>query len=100
MEHQYQQAQQLAFPQQVPQQPAVAVQPAASAGFRNVVVASPTWILALRGVQIVASVIVLGLCGYLIHGAYADPQGFAIACVSTHPDLPKTETRYQSPDAE
>lgn len=83
MEQQYQQ--QPAYPQQAPQ-PVAGVQPthapAPSAGVPNVVIASPTWIIALRGVQIVTSVIVLGLCGYLIHGAYADPQGFAIACVS------------------
>ena len=54
--------------------------------FPNIVIASPTWVTVLRIVQIVSSVIVLGCCGYLIHGAYADPQGFAIACVS--PRLP------------
>lgn len=90
MAQQYQQTQQ-PYPQQVNQQPAATIQSAASAGFPNVVVPSPTWIVALRGVQIVTSVIVLGLCGYLIHGAYADPQGFAIACVSPRPRPPLPE---------
>lgn len=74
------------------QQPVSQAPPASSApiqvpaptgqGFPNIVVASPTWVTVLRIVQIVVSVIVLGCCAYLIHGAYADPQGLAIACVS------------------
>lgn len=54
-------------------------------GFPNLVIASPLWVMILRIVQIVVSVIVLGCCAYLIHGAYADAQGFAIACVSCLP---------------
>ncbi|KEZ40518.1 hypothetical protein SAPIO_CDS8420 [Scedosporium apiospermum] len=37
------------------------------------------WQYAVRGIQIVVSIIVLGLSAYIIHGAYMDPFGFAIA---------------------
>lgn len=78
------------------QQPVAQVPPPASTtiaqapvstgpGFPNIVITSPMWVMALRIVQIVVSIIVLGCCAYLIHGAYADPQGFAIACVSPRP---------------
>ena len=53
----------------------------------NVFIKSPTWVTALRIVQVVASLVVLGCCGWLIHGAYSDPHGFAIACVSPSPVL-------------
>ncbi|SPN98439.1 uncharacterized protein DNG_01483 [Cephalotrichum gorgonifer] len=89
MDPQYQQQQPAPVQQQVPQQQHVNAvqQPAAPAVavsrgpfFQNLTIAPPTWVLAIRGVQVVVSIVIVGLAGYLIHGAYADPQGFAIAC--------------------
>jgi hypothetical protein len=42
---------------------------------------SPIWIPIIRGIQILLSLIILGLSGDLIHGLYFNALGFAIFCV-------------------
>lgn len=74
-------------PAQMNPQPAQAAAPAPApaptgSSFPNIVVASPTWVVVIRGVQVLLSLVILAMAGYLIHGAYSDPHGFAIACVS------------------
>ncbi|CAI4214881.1 unnamed protein product [Parascedosporium putredinis] len=71
---------------QQPQQPVahvpVAHAPvAAPAAAHSNVLVTPTWKLAVRGVQIFITLAVLGLSGHIIHGAYMDPFGLAIAVV-------------------
>jgi hypothetical protein len=43
------------------------------------ILASPLWVLILRGAQFVVSIIVLGLAGRLISDAYLDEWGLAVA---------------------
>ncbi|KAI1175972.1 hypothetical protein F4777DRAFT_578396 [Nemania sp. FL0916] len=40
---------------------------------------TPKWFIGLRVLQIIVALIVVALCGLIIHGYYADPQGLAIA---------------------
>ncbi|KAF6823913.1 G-protein coupled receptor protein [Colletotrichum plurivorum] len=40
---------------------------------------APAWILALRGAQVLLSIIILGLAGAIIHWVYLDELGFAVA---------------------
>ncbi|KAJ2999172.1 hypothetical protein NUW58_g86 [Xylaria curta] len=40
---------------------------------------TPRWFIGVRVVQIIVSLVIVALSGYLIHGYYADPQGIAIA---------------------
>ncbi|CAJ2507081.1 Uu.00g082670.m01.CDS01 [Anthostomella pinea] len=41
---------------------------------------TPKWFIALRVLQIVIAVVVVGLAGWWIHGLYYDALGFAIFC--------------------
>jgi hypothetical protein len=43
---------------------------------------TPVWVVVLRGVQILLSIIILGMAGFLIHGHAMGANGFAVACVS------------------
>jgi hypothetical protein len=55
---------------------------AAHPGPASPIVASPTWLLAIRGAQFVLAVIILGLSASAIHDAYIDEEGLSLAIVS------------------
>ncbi|KAI1344250.1 hypothetical protein F5Y15DRAFT_107002 [Xylariaceae sp. FL0016] len=43
-------------------------------------ISTPKWFIALRVLQIIFSLVVIGLSGWWIHGLYEDELGFSIAC--------------------
>ena len=49
------------------------------------IIPTPMWVMVVRIVQIVLSLVVLGISAWWIHGLYANPVGFAIVCVSSQP---------------
>jgi hypothetical protein len=56
------------------------------------VLKTPIWITVIRGFQFLVSLIIVGLAGRLMHDAYLDEQGLALAIVrfkSLSPPLPK-----------
>jgi len=67
---------------QIYQQSQMATVPHYGVKSDKVILATPTWIAAIRALQILFSVVILGLCAWIIHGAYLDCEGFAIAVVS------------------
>ncbi len=44
---------------------------------------TPVWVVVVRGFQIAFSVIILAMCGYLIHGKALDANVFALVVVSS-----------------
>ncbi|EEU48253.1 uncharacterized protein NECHADRAFT_75635 [Fusarium vanettenii 77-13-4] len=40
---------------------------------------TPLWIMIIRGFQFLISLIIVGLCGRMIHDAYLDEEGFSLA---------------------
>lgn len=73
-------------------QPAVApVAAGAGAPKPQYVQQTPGWVVAIRGFQILLSVIILGIAGYLMHGKVLDENAFALVCVSS--SLTKTTLR-------
>jgi len=67
----------------VPQQPYVAPAAVAHNDQDQYVQQTPVWVVAVRGVQILLSIIILGMAGFLIHGHAMGANGFAVACVSS-----------------
>lgn len=51
------------------------------------IIPTPTWVLVVRILQIIISLIVIGISGWFIHGLYLSSLGFAIVCVSDE-DVP------------
>lgn len=51
------------------------------------VLKTPIWITVIRGFQFLLSLIIVGLAGRLIHDAYLDENGLAIATASSPPLL-------------
>jgi len=53
---------------------------------------TPTWVVVVRGLQALFGLVILALCGYLIHGKAMDANVFALVVVSAEPqnwlDLP------------
>lgn len=47
------------------------------------VVATPIWMLAIRVAQFLLALIIVGLSGALMHDAYLDEEGLALAIVRT-----------------
>ncbi|KAL2675623.1 hypothetical protein Neosp_011813 [[Neocosmospora] mangrovei] len=43
------------------------------------VLQTPLWIMIIRGFQFLISLIIVGLCGRMIHDAYLDEEGFSLA---------------------
>lgn len=48
----------------------------------STVIVMPTWVLVVRILQFILSIIILGCAAWFIHGLYLNALGFAIACVS------------------
>lgn len=46
------------------------------------VLKTPIWITVIRGFQFLVSLIIVGLAGRLMHDAYLDEHGLALATVS------------------
>ncbi|KAI5855042.1 hypothetical protein GGS23DRAFT_608250 [Durotheca rogersii] len=46
----------------------------------QVIIPTPKWFIALRALQIVLGIILVGLTGWWIHGLYYDELGFVIVC--------------------
>ena len=70
-----QQPVQQAVPVQQPQP--VAAQPPAPSGpaVPNMIITSPAWVFIVRVFQVLISLIIVGLCGFLMRGAYAAGGG-------------------------
>jgi hypothetical protein len=45
------------------------------------VLKTPIWVLVVRGFQIFISLVIVGLAGRLMHDAYLDEEGLALAVV-------------------
>ncbi|KAJ4266043.1 hypothetical protein NW762_004016 [Fusarium torreyae] len=45
----------------------------------NHVLKTPLWIIIIRGFQFLVSLIIVGLCGRMMHDAYLDEQGLSLA---------------------
>ncbi len=45
------------------------------------VLKTPLWMTAIRGLIVLLSIVILGMAGSLIHGAYLDEFGLAVATV-------------------
>ena len=45
------------------------------------IIQTPVWMTVIRGFQFFLAIVILGISGWLIHGAYIDEMGFAIAVV-------------------
>lgn len=43
---------------------------------------TPVWVMVIRGFQLFLSLVILGLAGRLMHDAYLDEEGLALAIVS------------------
>jgi len=67
---------------QIYQQPQMATMPHYGVKSDKVILATPTWMAAIRGLQILFSIIIFGLCAWTIHSVYLDCDGLAIAVVS------------------
>jgi hypothetical protein len=59
------------------------------------VVATPIWMLAIRVAQFLVALIIVGLAGALMHDAYLDEEGLALAIV--RPSLTRVG-RYLQPN--
>lgn len=46
------------------------------------VLKTPLWMTVIRGLIVLISLVILGMAGHLIHGAYLDEFGLAVATVS------------------
>lgn len=54
------------------------------------VLKTPIWILVVRGFQFLFSLIIVGLVGTLIHDAYLDEEGLALAMVCSQRPAPRS----------
>lgn len=52
------------------------------------IIVTPMWMLIVRFFQFLLSIIILGLAGWTIHGAYIETLGLAIAIVRDNLTLP------------
>ena len=50
------------------------------------VLQTPIWLVVIRGFQVFLSLIILALCGRLMHDAYLEEEGFSLAVVSRTPN--------------
>jgi hypothetical protein len=48
------------------------------------VLQTPLWIVIIRGLQVLVSLIIVGLCGWMIHDAGLPENSLSIAIVSQH----------------
>ena len=49
------------------------------------VLKTPIWVVVIRGFQILISLVIAGLAARLMHDAYIDEEGLAMAIVSIRP---------------
>lgn len=45
------------------------------------IIHTPVWVTIIRGIQFFLAIVILGISAWLIHGAYIEELGFAIAVV-------------------
>jgi len=60
--------------------PVAPVAPVAGVPKQQYVQQTPTWVVVIRGFQILLSIIILGIAGYLMHGKVLDENAFALVC--------------------
>jgi hypothetical protein len=75
-----------AIPQQQYAAPAVAVHTEKEQYIQH----TPTWVVVVRGVQVLFGFVILVMAGYLIHGYAMGANGFAVVCVGLpHVPVPR-----------